>query len=96
MKPIKRTYFLNSIALLRGFPGSQNCIFKAAVVRKVSNPAGIVDLLRELVCRQTKVGISSSSPSIRTLERLITIPSSSVPNRPVRPSSGEDGTDYGS
>ena len=67
VKLIKRNYFLNSIALLRRFPGSQNWAFKAAVVRKVSNPTGILDLLRELVCRQTKVAFSSSSPSLRIL-----------------------------
>ena len=43
---------------------------------KVFNLAGTVDLLRELACRQTKVGTSSSSPSIRILQKLTTSPSS--------------------
>ena len=68
VKPVKRKYFRNSIALQRGFPGSQNSVCEATVVKKVSNPAGIADLLPELVCHQTKVGISSSSPEISILE----------------------------
>ena len=50
VKPIKRKYFQNSISLLRGFPGSQSFVSKAAVMMKVSNLAGIADLLQELFC----------------------------------------------
>ena len=57
VKPIKRKYFQNSISLLKGFPGSQNWVSKTVAVMKVSNLAVIVNLLRELVCRQTKVSI---------------------------------------
>ena len=76
VKPIKRKYFENSISLLKEFPGSQKWVSKTAAVTKVFNLAGIVDLLRELVYRQTKVRISSTSPSIRILEKLTTVPSS--------------------
>ena len=56
-KPIKRTHFQNSVSLLKGFPGSQNWVSKTVAMMKVSNLAVIVNLLRELVCRQTKVSI---------------------------------------
>jgi len=73
--PIKRMYFQNSISLVKGFPGSQNWVSKAVAVMKAFNLADTVDLLRELVCRQTKVAISST-PSIRILQELTTSPSS--------------------
>ena len=75
VKPIKRKCFQNSISLLKGFQGSQNCVSKAVAVMKAFNLADTVDLLRELVCRQTKVAISST-PSIRILQELTTSPSS--------------------
>jgi len=45
MKSIKRNYFQNSITLLRRFPSSQNSVSKAVVMMKVSNVAGIVNLI---------------------------------------------------
>ena len=82
VKPIKRKYFQNSISLLRTFPNSQDCVFKAVAVMKVSNLAGTVDLLREFPCHQTKVTISSSSPSIRVPGGLTT--GTLAPPRQVR------------
>jgi len=49
VRSVKRKYILSSISLLKGFPGSRNCLSKAVAVMKAFNLAGTVDLGREFV-----------------------------------------------